>query len=51
MREQEHKLEFSEEQLEIFARRMLPEIRKFFADENVQREFKEWQKKQTEINN
>jgi hypothetical protein len=27
------------------ARRLLPEIRKFFADEEVQKEFKEWQEK------
>ena len=38
--------EVSDNQIEILARRLLPEIKKFFADENIQKEFEEWQKKQ-----
>jgi len=43
------KVEFSDEQVEIFARRIMPEIKKFFADENVKKEFEEWQRKRQEI--
>ena len=39
-------LEVSEKQIEIFARRLLPEIKKYFADENIQKEFEEWQRNQ-----
>ena len=39
-------IEISEKQIEIFARRLLPEIKRFFADENVKKEFEEWQKNQ-----
>jgi len=45
MRERTQSIEVSEKQIEILARRLLPEIRKFFADENVKKEFKEWQEK------
>ena len=45
MREQKQNIEITEKQIEIFARRLLPEIKKYFADEEVQKEFKEWQKK------
>ena len=38
--------EITEKQIEVLARRMLPEIKKFFADEKVRLEFKEWQAKQ-----
>jgi len=40
------RLEISERQIEIFARRLLPEIKRYFADENIRKEFEEWQKKQ-----
>jgi len=33
-----------EKQIEILTRRLLPEIKRFFADENIRREFEEWQK-------
>jgi hypothetical protein len=33
----------SQEQIDAFARRLTPEIKKFFADEQVQKEFAEWQ--------
>ena len=41
-------LEISEKQIEIFARRLLPEIKKFFANEDIRKEFEEWQQKQRE---
>lgn len=44
-KKQKHDIEISENQIEIFARRLLPEIKKFFADENIRKEFEEWQKK------
>jgi hypothetical protein len=33
-------------QIDTLARRMMPEIKKFFAEEQNQREFAEWQAKQ-----
>ena len=36
----------SEKQIEILARRLLPEIKKFFANEDIRKEFEEWQRKQ-----
>jgi len=38
--------EASDKQTEIFARRLLPEIKRFFADEDMRKEFEEWKKKQ-----
>jgi hypothetical protein len=38
--------EISNRQVEILARRLLPEIKRFFANEDIRREFEEWQKKQ-----
>lgn len=35
--------------LELFARRLLPEIKKYFADEEVKREFSEWKAKLVKI--
>lgn len=32
-------------QLEDFARRLLPEIKKYFHDEEVQKEFQKWKEK------
>ena len=34
----------SQAQIDAFARRLMPEIKRFFADEQIQREFAEWQK-------
>jgi len=42
---QESGAKISEKQIEIFARRLLPEIIRFFANENINREFIEWQKR------
>ena len=38
-------IEVSEKQIEIFARRLLPEIKKFFANEEIRKEFEEWKAK------
>ena len=35
----------TQEQIDMFARRLTPKIKKFFADEQIQKEFAEWQKK------
>ena len=43
------KIKFSDEQIEIFARRIMPQIKQYFADENVRKEFEEWQRKRQEI--
>ena len=40
------RMEITEKQIEIFARRLLPEIKRYFASEDVQREFEEWKRKQ-----
>ena len=36
----------TQEQIDDLARRMMPEIKRFFADEQIQREFEEWLAKQ-----
>ena len=33
----------TQSQIDMLARRLMPEIKKFFADENIQKEFAEWQ--------
>ncbi len=33
----------SQEQIEALARRLMPEIKKLFADERIQKEFAAWQ--------
>lgn len=38
-------MEVSEMQIELLARRLLPEIRRYFTDEGVRREFEEWLRK------
>jgi len=45
-KEQAQKIEFTEEQIEIFARRILPALRRYFAKEDVKQEFEEWKKQQ-----
>jgi len=37
-------IEISDKQIEIFARRLLPEIMKLFSNGDVQREFDKWLK-------
>ena len=46
--EQTQGIEISNKQIEILARRLLPEIKKFFANEDIRKEFEEWQKKRQE---
>ena len=46
--EQAYGVEISSKQIEILARRLLPEIKKFFANEDIRKEFEEWQKKRQE---
>ena len=35
----------TEKQIEVFARRLLPEVKKFYADEGIRREFEKWMRK------
>jgi len=42
-------IEISEKQIEILARRLLPEIRQFFADEAIKKEFEEWKRKRQAV--
>ncbi|MCL2578397.1 MAG: hypothetical protein FWE32_00015 [Oscillospiraceae bacterium] len=36
------RLAITDKQVEILARRLMPEIKRFFADEDVRREFELW---------
>ena len=36
----------SQTQIDALARRLMPEIKKFFSDGQIQREFAEWQQRQ-----
>ena len=40
----------SQEQIDMFARRLTPIIKQFFADEQVQQEFAKWQAQQNDNN-
>jgi hypothetical protein len=42
---QECCLNISKEKTEILARRLLPVIKKFFANEDIREEFEDWKKK------
>jgi len=33
-------------QIDALAKRLMPEIKRYFADEQIQRDFADWQKKQ-----
>ena len=46
--EQMQDFEVSKKQIEILARRLLPEIKGFFANDGIRREFDEWHKKRQE---
>jgi hypothetical protein len=39
----------SDEQIGALARRLMPEIKKFFADKQIQQEFVDWQEKQNAV--
>jgi hypothetical protein len=43
-------IDITKEQTDVLARRLLPEIKKFFADEDIRREFNEWKKMQQNNN-
>jgi len=36
----------SQEQVDALAHRLMPEIKKYFANEQIQREFREWKENQ-----
>ena len=40
------KLEITDKQTEILARRLLPEIKKFFTDPDIRKEFEKWKNSQ-----
>ena len=42
---QESGTKIPEKQIEMFARRLLPEIKKFLANDKIRTEFEEWQNK------
>ena len=46
--EQASDFEVTAAQIELLARRLLPEIKRFFANEDIRREFEEWQRKRHE---
>ena len=35
----------TEDQIDMLARRLMPELKRFFADEQVQQEFAKWQER------
>lgn len=37
----------TDDQIDAMARRLMPEIKRFFADESIQREFEAWKKRRT----
>ena len=39
----------TEKQIEVLARRLLPEIKRFFADEDVRREFEQWKQERQNV--
>jgi hypothetical protein len=43
-------MEITKEQTDVLARRLLPEIKKFFANEDIRKEFEEWKKLQNNDN-
>ena len=40
----------TQEQIDALARRLIPEIKKFFADEQIQKEYAEWRQQQKQFN-
>jgi len=45
---EEYDKNISDQNLKFLAHRLLPEIKKYFADEKVKKEFEEWLKKRNE---
>jgi len=46
LRETNPKIVITDKQAEVLARLFLPEIKRYFADENVQKEFDDWKQAQ-----
>lgn len=42
MQSNDYRTETSDKQLELLARLLMPEIKKFFADEKIKNEFERW---------
>lgn len=42
--------DISESDIKLLAHKLLPEIKKFFSDEKIQKEYKEWLKKKQKSN-
>lgn len=42
--------DISESDIKLLAHQLLPEIKKFFSDEKIQKEYKEWLKKKQKSN-
>jgi len=38
-------IEISDRHIEIFARRLLPEIKRFFTGDGIRKEYEDWQRK------
>ena len=51
LRETNPKIVVTDKQIEILARRLLPEIKRYFGNEEVQKDFEEWERKQQEQQN
>jgi hypothetical protein len=39
----------TEKQIEVLARRLLPTVKRFFADEDVRREFEQWKRERQRV--
>jgi len=39
----------TQEQIDALARRLIPEIKRFFADEQIQKEYAKWQQQQKQF--
>ena len=42
--------DISESDIKLLAHKLLPEIKRFFSDEKIQKEYKEWLKKKQKSN-
>lgn len=52
MEQKENNAKITDKEIELFAHMILPEIKKFFADEKIKTEFEEWKAQQkNETNN
>jgi len=51
LRETTPKIVVTEKQIEVLARRLLPEIKRYFGNEEVQKDFEQWERRQQEQQN